>query len=113
MIKLKATANVGDAIVLVHNGRTIAQKSGRNVTFEFDATLVGRGPVQLEAIAMTNAAVGKQEEIQPAVASQPLNLLVEGLVSKRKKYENPPKQRRPVVIRSSSPRISPARLGGG
>ena len=113
VIKLKATANVGDAIVLVHNGRTIAQKSGRNVTFEFDATLVGRGPVQLEAIAMTNAAVGKQEEIQPAVASQPLDLLVEGLVSKRKKYENPPKQRRPVVIRSSSPRISPARLGGG
>ena len=104
LVELKATSNIGDAIALLHNGRVIAQEAGREVTFEFDAALTGRGPIQLEAIAISSVAVGaEQEEVQP-VASQPLNLRIEGLISKRKKYENPPKQRSPIVIKPKSQR---------
>ena len=99
VIEVKASSNVGDAIALLHNGRVIAQESGRDVTFQVDASLTGRGPIQFEAVAMSSVAVGAdQEEVQP-VASQPLNLLVEGLISKRRKYENPPKKKSPTVIR--------------
>ena len=97
-ITLKATSNIGDAIALIHNGRTIAQKLGRDVTFEIDALLVGRGPIQLEAVAMSSAAVGQEQDSIPPVASKPLNLLIKGPVSKRKKYENPPKKVRPTVF---------------
>jgi len=104
VMELEATSTMGDAIALLHNGRVIAQESGQEVTFKVDAALVGRGPVQLEAIAMSTVAVGAdQKEVQP-VASQPLNLLVEGLISKRKKYENPPRTKKPTVIQSQGPR---------
>ena len=108
-IELKATSNVGDAIALLHNGRVIAQETGRDVTFNFDATLVGRGPIQLEAVSISNVAVGaEQEEVQP-VASEPLNLLVEGFILKRKKYENPPRKTTPIVIQPRSPQSRPPR----
>ncbi len=97
-ITLKATSNIGDAIALIHNGRTIAQKLGRDVTFEIDALLVGRGPIQLEAVAMSSAAVGQKQDSVPPVASKPLDLLIKGPISKRKKYENPPKKIRPTVF---------------
>ena len=97
VIELKAASNVGDAIALLHNGRAIAQESGRDVTFKIDASLVGRGPIQLEAVSVSSVAVGaEQKEVRP-VASTPLDLLVEGLISKRRKYEIPPKQRTPRV----------------
>ena len=98
-ITLKATSNVGDAIALVHNGRTIAQEIGRDVTFEIDALLVGRGPIQLGAVAISSAAVGQEQvtAVSP-VASNPLHLLIEGPISNRKKYENPPKSKKPTVF---------------
>ena len=99
-ITLKATSNVGDAIALIHNGRTIAQELGRNVTFEIDALLVGRGPVQLEAVAVASVAVGQEQDTVPPVASRPLQLFVEGLISQRKKYENPPKKNNPTVFKA-------------
>ena len=99
LIELKATSNVGDAIALLHNGRVIAQESGRDVTFEFAATLVGRGPIQVEAVSVSNVAVGEKQEAVKPVASQPLDLLVEGLISRQKKYENPPRKKAPTVIR--------------
>jgi len=98
VITLKATSNTGDAIALIHNGRTIAQELGRDVTFEVDALLTGRGPIQLEAVAVSSAAVGQEQVAIPPVASQPLQLLVEGPISSRKKYENPPKKRKPTVF---------------
>jgi hypothetical protein len=98
-IELTATSNLGDAIALVHNGRTIDQKMGREVTFNFNASLIGRGPVQLEAIAVSVDAVGEaQAEFQP-VASKPLSFEIEGPISERKKYENPPKPKKPVVTK--------------
>ena len=111
VIELKATSNIGDAISLLHNGRVIAQESGRDVTFKFDAALVGRGPVQLEAIAMSNVAVGAEQDDVYPVASEPLSLLVEGLISKRKKYENPPKGKFPIV--RTQPSTGSARPSGG
>jgi len=104
-ITLKATSNVGDIIALVHNGRTIAQEVGRDVTFDIDALLVGRGPIQLNAVAMSSAAVGQEQKIVPSVASKPLLLSIEGPISQRKKYENPPKVKTPAV--SKSPRRRP------
>ena len=113
-ITLKATSNIGDAIALIHNGRTIAQKLGRDVTFEIDALLVGRGPIQLEAVAMSSAAVGQEQDSIPPVASKPLNLLIKGPVSKRKKYENPPKKVRPTVFNAPFPQSgSTARPSSG
>ncbi len=109
VVTLKATSNLGDAIALVHNGRTVAQELGREVTFEVDALLVGRGPVQLEAVAIASAAVGKKQEIVPPVASQPLNLFIDGPISQRKKYENPPKSKKPVVINAPSQPSGPPR----
>jgi hypothetical protein len=98
-IELTATSNLGDAIALVHNGRTIDQKMGREVTFNFNASLIGRGPVQLEAIAVSVDAVGEaQAEFQP-VASKPLSFEIEGPISERKKFENPPKPKKPVVTK--------------
>jgi hypothetical protein len=98
-IELRATSNVGDMIALVHNGRTIAQESGRDVTFKFDASLIGRGPVQMEAIAVSSKAVGQSEEAIQPVASKPLVLTIDGPISERKRYEFPPKTKKPVVIR--------------
>ncbi|MDB2685992.1 TIGR03790 family protein [Mariniblastus sp.] len=113
VIEMNATSNIGDSIALLHNGRVIAKESGRKVTFRFDAALLGRGPIQLEAVAMSSVAVGEeQEEVQP-VASQPFNLLVEGRISKRRKYENPPRKKRPTVIRSNSQRSGSARPPSG
>lgn len=94
-IELTATSNLGDAIVLVHNGRTIAQRRGRDVRFNFPASLIGRGPVQLEAIAVS---VDQAQELQP-VASKPLSFVVDGPISERKKFENPPKPKKPVVTK--------------
>ena len=104
-ITLKATSNIGDTIALIHNGRTIAQELGRDVTFEIDALLIGRGPIQLEAVAMSSVAVGQEEDVVPPVASKPLHLLIKGLISKRKKYEEPPKNSGPKVF--NAPRQRP------
>ena len=116
VLELKSTSNVGDAIALLQNGRMIAQESGRDVTFKINASLVGRGPIQLEAIAISSAAVGEEQENSLQVASRPLDLLVEGLISRRKKYENPPKVKRPAVTRGKRPRagstIVPSLLPG-
>ena len=103
IITLKANSNTGDAIALVHNGRTIAQRLGRDVTFKIDALLVGRGPIQLEAIAMSSAAIGQEQDFVPPVASKPLNLLIKGTISKRKKYENPPKKSPPTIFKTPGP----------
>ena len=112
VIVMKATSNVGDAIALVHNGRTIAQEIGRDVTFEISSALLGRGPVKLEAVATSSVAVGQQQEAVQPVASQPLYLFIEGFISKRKKYENPPKKKAPIVIRPRA-RTTPPPSGSG
>jgi hypothetical protein len=75
-IKLKAKSNFGDSIELVYNMRSLAKKIGQDVEFEIPATLVGRGPIKLEALSIDETGAG--------VSSLPLELLVEGSISERK-----------------------------
>lgn len=77
-IRLKATSNVGDSIELLHNMRPLAKKIGREVEFEIPASLIGRGTVKLEAIALTESA-GRS-----GVSSFPVELTIEGPLSVRK-----------------------------
>ncbi|MEL7497877.1 MAG: TIGR03790 family protein [Planctomycetota bacterium] len=85
-LKLSAKSNWGDAIGLVHNGRMIAQERGQNVEFEVKATLLGRGPIKLEAVALDDDPKSK------SVSSLPITLEIEGRLSTLRKNTNPRKK---------------------
>lgn len=76
-VRCKAVSNYGDSIELKHNGRSLAKRIGRDVSFEIPASLLGRGPVRLEAVAIAES--GK------TVASMPVELEIKGRISDRKK----------------------------
>ena len=69
-ITFVAESNYGNSIELVHNMRSIAKKTGRKVEFKIPGQLLGRGPVQLEAVALSESGKG--------VASIPIQLNIEG-----------------------------------
>lgn len=75
-ITFMAKSNYGDSIELWQNGRSLASKAGRNVTFQIPADLLGRGPVRVEAIAISES--GK------TVGSVPLDLQIDGQISEIK-----------------------------
>jgi hypothetical protein len=75
-IKLNAKSNFGDSIELIYNMRSLAKKIGRDAEFEIPASLVGRGPVKLEALSIDETGTG--------VSSLPLELMVEGKISELK-----------------------------
>ena len=74
-ITFVAESNYGDSIELVHNMRSIAKQNGRKVEFKIPGQLLGRGPVKLEAVALSKSGKG--------VASIPIELDVEGRLSIR------------------------------
>ncbi len=75
-ITFVAKSNYGDSIELLQNMRSIAKKIGRNAEFKIPAKLLGRGPVKLEAIALSESGKG--------VSSMPLELNIEGRISVRR-----------------------------
>ncbi len=75
-ITFVAKSNYGDSIELLQNMRPIAKKIGRNAEFKIPAKLLGRGPVKLEAIALSESGKG--------VSSMPLELNIEGRISVRR-----------------------------
>lgn len=75
-ISFKAKSNYGSSIELMHNGRSIAKKIGRDVEFKISAKILGRGPVKLEAISISESG--------NAVASMPIEIQVDGRISQRK-----------------------------
>lgn len=93
-VKLSASSNFGEQIGLVHNGRMIAQESGQNVEFEIDASLLGRGPVRVEAVAVgrddgeTSVENDTPGKAKAAISSRPLNLLIEGRLSTKRRKTN-------------------------
>lgn len=87
---LSAKSNYGDSIELVHNMRSIAKKSGRDVEFKIPSQLLGRGPVTIEAVAMSKNGKG--------VASMPIRLNIEGRLSTR----NDKRPARPTRTRRST-----------
>ena len=84
-ITFRAKSNFGDSIELMHNGRSIAKKIGTDVEFKIKAALLGRGPVKVEALAIS--------ETRKSVASLPVSLQIDGRLSERKvDTETPPKK---------------------
>lgn len=72
-ITFNAKSNFGDSIELTHNMRSIAKKIGREAEFKIPASLLGRGPVAVEAISI--------DETGAVVASVPIELMIEGGLS--------------------------------
>ncbi|MEM9942482.1 MAG: hypothetical protein AAF939_13025 [Planctomycetota bacterium] len=84
-VKLTAPSNYGDSIELLHNGRSIAKKIGKEVTFSIPGSLLGRGPVTLEALSIGESG--------RSVASFPLKMQIDGRISERKRdTETEPKK---------------------
>ena len=75
-IKVKAQSNFGKDIELIHNYRSLGKKTGSNVEFEIPAKLLGRGPVELIAVAIS--------EKGNKVSSMPLELEIAGPLSTTK-----------------------------
>ena len=76
-VLFKAKSNYGDSIELIHNGRSIDKKIGRDAEFEIEASMLGRGPVQLEAVAIS-------EDSGKSVASMPVTLEINGRLKELK-----------------------------
>jgi hypothetical protein len=72
-ITFKSQSTFGDSIELMHNGRAIAKKIGLDATFKVKAKLLGRGPVTLQAVAISESG--------GEVASTPITLIIEGPLS--------------------------------
>ncbi|MFK7767427.1 MAG: hypothetical protein AB8B55_09420 [Mariniblastus sp.] len=71
-VTFTAKSNYGDSIELMHNGRAIAKEAGREAKFKIPAALLGRGPVKVEAVAVSSSGKG--------VASIPISMMIEGKI---------------------------------
>ena len=76
-ISFQAKSNYGDSIELMHNGRALAKKIGRDVEFKVPANLLGRGKVSVVAQAISESG--------RSVTSMPIELQIDGRISDRKK----------------------------
>ena len=86
-ITFTAKSNYGDSITLMHNGRALAKEDGRDVKFKVPASLLGRGPVKVEAIAISSSGKG--------VASMPLEMTIEGRVKAIKEQTRAKPKKKP------------------
>ena len=76
--------------------RSIARKTGREVEFKIPGQLLGRGPVKLEAVAMSKNGKG--------VASTPIRLNIEGRLSTRNDKRPPKPTSRQTTISTDANR---------
>ena len=72
-VTLYAKSTFGDSIELMQNGRALAKRIGRDVEFKVPARLLGRGPVKLNAVAISESG--------STVASMPIEFNIEGRIS--------------------------------
>ena len=72
-ITFKAKSNFGSSIELFQNSRSLGKKDGRDVEFTVSASKLGRGPVKLNAVAISDKG--------NRVASTPLEFEVTGRIS--------------------------------
>ena len=84
-IALVARSTSGESIELRHNGRTLMKKEGRDVAFVVPAKLLGRGPVQIQAVAVSEKAV--------AIASAPVEFVILGDLSEEIRNTETPKKK--------------------
>ncbi len=69
-IQVVAKSTLGESIELRHNGRTLMMQAGRDVEFSVPAASLGRGPVQIQGVAIS-AESGE-------IASSPVDLVIQG-----------------------------------
>ena len=80
-ITFDAKSNFGTAIELFHNHRSLGKKDGQDVEFTVSASKLGRGPVKLVAVALSDKG--------NKVASMPLEFEISGVLSKVKEMTEP------------------------
>lgn len=80
-IKFKLKTNYGVRMVLTHNYRELKSKKGREAEFVIPASMLGRGPVKLTAVAF--------DENDTPVSSVPLELTINGPISRVKAQTEP------------------------
>jgi len=81
-ITFSVKSNFGDSVELVHNGRSLAKKIGRDAEIKVPATLFGRGPIKAQAVAISEAG--------GEIASVPIEFLIEGKISELKRNTEEP-----------------------
>ena len=88
-IILTASTNFGDSIEIYHNLRPLAKKNGPQASFQIPASLTGRGPIKLVAVALSS-------DSDQRVTSYPLELSIRGPISERKliTHPQPPKKKK-------------------
>ncbi len=79
-ITLHAKTNFGDSIELMQSDRALAKKIGREAEFKISADLLGRGPVKLTAVSIS--------ETGGVVASMPIELTIDGPLLDRPRGAN-------------------------
>ncbi len=72
-ITFRSKSTFGDSIELMHNGRSLAKKIGKEVEFRIPAHLLGRGPVKLNSVSISESGT--------TVASVPIELQIKGRMS--------------------------------
>lgn len=89
-ITFDAKSNFGTAIELFHNNRSLGKKDGRDVEFTVSASKLGRGPVKLIAVALSDQG--------NKVASMPLEFEISGVLSKTKVMTEPQPKPKPLKL---------------
>ena len=86
-ITFDAKTNFGNAIELFHNSRSLGKKDGQAAQFTVSASDLGRGPVELTAVALSDKG--------NKVTTVPLKLNILGRLSKTKVLTEPPPKTKP------------------
>ena len=95
-ITFKAKSNFGNAIELFQNSRSLGRKDGPKAEFTVSASKLGRGPVKLVAVAISDKG--------NRVASKPLEFEVTGPISTVKINTEPKPKPKPKSKPKSKPK---------
>jgi len=97
---VEVTSNFGDTISLLQNMRAVAETQEtkddkRPLRFKIPAEVLGRGPVEMQAIAI-------DEKTNYTLSGVPIYLDITGPVATSKRNTERPKRTRPKTIPSTS-----------
>ncbi|MDA7924035.1 hypothetical protein N9B60_01440 [Mariniblastus sp.] len=84
-IQVVAKSTLGESIELRHNGRTLMMQAGRDAEFSVPAASLGRGPVQIQGVAIS-AESGE-------IASSPVDLVIQGDLAEGLRNTETPKKK--------------------
>lgn len=85
-VSLSFSSENADTIRLFHNHRVIHEIDGDSGTAEIPATVFGRGPVAIQAIATFSNGLDDGDATPPTlIASVPVSIIIQGEISKTKR----------------------------